>query len=109
VTAEQVVAQLEASDPGVHRATVYRTLDVLSELGIASNAHVTGGANVYHLASSPAGHEHLHAHCRVCGSVVVLPADALDGLVERARRVAAFRVEASQSTLVGTCAACAER
>ncbi|MGX5697588.1 Fur family transcriptional regulator [Agromyces soli] len=106
LTAEQVVSALESTDPGVHRATVYRTLDVLAELGIVSSVHVSGGANLYHLAASPAGHEHLHAHCRSCGAVVVLPADALDAVVERAHRLAGFRLEASQSTLVGTCARC---
>lgn len=69
LSADSVVALLESTDPGVHRATVYRTLDVLADLGIVSHRHAGGGATVYHFAADPAGHEHLHAHCRECGEV----------------------------------------
>jgi len=108
LSADQVVARLESSDPGVHRATVYRTLEVLTDLGIVSQVRGAGAASLYHFASPPAGQEHLHAHCRVCGDVVVLPADALDEVTQHIRHLTGFRLEASQSTLAGVCERCQE-
>jgi Fur family ferric uptake transcriptional regulator len=106
LSADQVVAALESSHPLVHRATVYRTLDVLAELGVVSHLHATGGATHYHLAASPAGHEHLHAHCRSCGAVIVIPVDALASASARIADETGFRIEPHQSTLVGVCREC---
>lgn len=107
LTADEVSTLLEGTD--VHRATVYRTLDVLAAAGVVSHRHIAGGAARYHLASAAAGAEHLHGHCRGCGTVVVLPADALAGAAARLREAAGFRLEAEQSTLVGLCSDCAAR
>lgn len=108
VSADQVATLLEASRPVVHRATVYRTLDVLAELGIVSHIHSGSGATAYHLAASPEGHEHLHAHCRSCGAVIVIPADALADASARVARETGFTIEAQQSMIVGVCASCVE-
>jgi Fur family ferric uptake transcriptional regulator len=107
VSADQVVAMLESSHPDVHRATVYRTLDLLADLGVVSHLHASGGATVYHLVAARAGHEHLHAHCRLCGAVAVIPADALAAASERVAKDTGFQIEPAQSTLVGVCADCA--
>ncbi|MBO9578931.1 MAG: transcriptional repressor [Microbacteriaceae bacterium] len=101
-TAEQLAAAL----PDVHRATVYRTVERLAELGIATSMH-TGGGTAYHLAVTPTGHEHLHARCRACDRIVVLPADSLQTAVERLGRARLFRLEPDHSELVGLCEDCA--
>ncbi len=108
VSADHVVALLEHGDPRVHRATVYRTLEVLAERGIVSSLHTAGGATAYHLATPAPGHEHLHAYCRVCGDVVVIPADCLDEAVREVTRVSGLTIDPQQSTLIGVCARCAE-
>lgn len=108
VSADQIVALLEREHPGVHRATVYRTLDMLAAHDIVSFVHGPGGASLYHLAATTAGHEHLHAHCRVCGEVVVVPADSLDGASAAALRASGFSIDPLRSTLVGVCADCTE-
>lgn len=107
LSADHVVALLEHGDPRVHRATVYRTLEVLADTGIVSSAHSPGGATTYHLATPSPGHEHLHAHCRICGDVVVIGADCLDEVARTVARDSGLRIEPQQSTLVGVCARCA--
>ncbi|WP_404433854.1 transcriptional repressor [Microbacterium lacus] len=106
LSADQVVADLEKVAPDVHRATVYRTLEMLADLGVLSHLHSTGGATVYHFASSPEGHEHLHAQCRVCGAIIVIPADALAEASVRVSRATGFAIDGPQSTLMGVCAEC---
>jgi Fur family ferric uptake transcriptional regulator len=105
LTADEVSALLEGND--VHRATVYRTLDVLSATGVVSHRHAAGGATRYHLAATVQGAEHLHGHCLGCGTVVVLPADALDAAAVRLQERSGFRLDIHQSTLTGLCEACA--
>ncbi|MET0811664.1 MAG: transcriptional repressor [Microbacterium sp.] len=105
LSADEVAALVDGDD--VHRATVYRTLEMLTDAGVVSHRHVAGDAARYHLAATGAGSEHLHGHCRECGRVVVLPPDAFDHAVEVLRRDAGFALEVRQSSFVGLCAACA--
>lgn len=106
LTADEVAALLEGSD--VHRATVYRTLDLLVDAGVVSHRHVAGGAARYHLATSPDGSAHLHGHCRSCGRVVVLRADAFDDVARALQRNDGFVLDVQQSAFAGVCAQCAE-
>ncbi|GAA2924325.1 hypothetical protein GCM10020221_20370 [Streptomyces thioluteus] len=48
---------------GVNISTVYRTLELLEELGLVSHAHLGHGAPTYHLADR---HDHIHLVCRDC-------------------------------------------
>ena len=101
-TAEQVVTAVEQSPADVHRATVYRTLETLVALGIVTHVHVGHGGTAYHLAEQ----SHLHAQCHHCGSVVDVPADALDQVRAVLRDVAGFELEPSHVALSGRCADC---
>ena len=101
-TAEQVVAEVEAADPTVHRATVYRVLDTLTTVGIVSHLHVSHGATTYHLGEP----SHLHAHCGSCGAVLDLPEDLLDPVRTRLLVEHGFALDASHIALSGRCASC---
>ena len=50
----------------VNASTVYRTLEVLEELGLVRHTHLSDRAPTYH---STREHEHIHVVCRGCGSV----------------------------------------
>jgi Fur family transcriptional regulator, ferric uptake regulator len=110
LAADEIVARAEASAPGVHRATVYRALSALGELGLVTHTHVGGAATVYHLALPPAttGHSTPHAHlqCTNCQAVIDIPADALDSLINRVDRDVGFLIEPHHAALLGLCADC---
>src|SRR5690606_19971284 len=80
LSAEAVLARVSAHDPGVHRASVYRTLEALSALGVVQHVHVTQGGTAYHLVRGE--QRHLHAQCHVCGAVLDLPGDLLADVEE---------------------------
>ena len=63
LAADEIVARAEASAPGVHRATVYRALATLGELGLIIHTHVGGSATVYHLALPAAADANLISPC----------------------------------------------
>ena len=111
LAADEIVARAETSAPGVHRATVYRALSTLGELGLVTHTHVGGAATVYHLAllapaddAAPAPHAHLQ--CGNCQAVIDIPVDALDSLISRVDREIGFLIEPHHAALLGVCADC---
>lgn len=101
-TAEEVIASVEDAPGEVHRATVYRTLETLTALGIVTHVHVGHGGTAYHLTEGP----HLHAQCNNCGAVVDVPDNLLDGARTRLLDVAGFRIDPSHVALSGHCRTC---
>jgi Fur family transcriptional regulator, ferric uptake regulator len=111
LAADEIVARAEASAPGVHRATVYRALSTLGELGLITHTHVGGSATVYHLAvpevsAKAASSPHAHLQCTNCQAVIDVPADVLDSLINRVDREVGFLVEPHHAALLGLCSDC---
>ena len=111
LVADEIVARAEASAPGVHRATVYRALSTLGELGLITHTHVGGSATVYHLAvpepsARAASSPHAHLQCTSCQAVIDIPADVLDSLISRVDSEVGFLVEPHHAALLGLCAEC---
>lgn len=104
LSAEQLVAELAATNSSVHRSSVYRALDALCALGVVQHIHLGHGSVAYHLTGDG---PHLHAQCRRCGVVQDLPADLLDAVAERLARERAFTLDAAHVALSGLCAGCA--
>ena len=78
-TPEQVCEQVQRVAPSLNLSTVYRTLELLEDLGVVTHTHLGHGPPTY----QPAAHaDHLHLVCRRCGAV-----DESD--VEHARALAA--------------------
>ncbi|KAA9149255.1 transcriptional repressor [Microbacterium lushaniae] len=105
LTADEVVNLVADSD--VHRATVYRTLDLLAASGVVSQRRTAGGATGYHLAATGPGRVHLHGHCIDCGAVVMLPLGAFRSLSNQLRATTGFVLTPDRSALAGRCASCA--
>lgn len=110
LTADEIVALAEASAPGVHRATVYRALSTLGELGLVTHTHVGGSATVYHLAlpapTDNASAPHAHLQCSDCQAVIDIPVDVLDSLISRVDREVGFQIEPHHAALLGLCVDC---
>jgi Fur family transcriptional regulator, ferric uptake regulator len=104
LSAEAVLARVCDADPSVHRASIYRTLETLSELGVVQHVHVGHGGTAYHLVDGERGH--LHAQCRRCGTVHDLPPDLLDEVGAVLIRRHGFRLDAGHVALSGVCAHC---
>lgn len=106
-SAEQLAEEIRTRYPTVHRATVYRTLETLADLGVVREVQVGGRARAYHLADAGPEHEHLHASCRECGRIIDLPSDLLDPVARRLAREWEFDLDPPRLALAGICRACA--
>ena len=107
--AVEISAEVERRYPGVHLATVYRTLDVLTVLGVVTHVHMSHGAAAYHLTGTGSGKEHLHAQCRICGRVFDLPANMLDQIRGRLATDNDFDLDPNHVALSGACRGCKGR
>jgi Fur family ferric uptake transcriptional regulator len=105
--AAEIVNQAATKAPGVHRATVYRALSTLCDLGLVTHTHLANAGSVYHLQPADRErHSHAHLQCSGCGTLFDLPADALEPLVRRVNRELGFTLEPQHAALLGVCAAC---
>jgi Fur family ferric uptake transcriptional regulator len=106
VTGSELVERCRAVDPTTIPSTVYRTLDVLEELGLVRHGHGAGGREEFHVL--PAA-EHGHLHCGTCGQTWEIEADEAATLIDSIRASRGFAVDLSHVTIVGRCAACRAR
>jgi Fur family ferric uptake transcriptional regulator len=98
-TPEEIAASAGQVDP----ATVYRTLELLEELGLVGHTHLGHGAPSY----QPVEDQHSHVVCHSCGGVVDADPAVVDDLVRRLYAENGFVVDRSHLTVFGRCAACA--
>lgn len=103
-TADQIRAAVAERAVGVNITTVYRTLELLEELGLVAHAHLSHGAPTYHPTG---GDQHVHLVCHVCGTIGELPRAALGQLVLDLDREHGFRLDLGHAALFGTCRRCA--
>jgi Fur family ferric uptake transcriptional regulator len=102
-TPDQVHAAVARTAAGVNVSTVYRTLELLEELGLIRHTHLTHGAPTYHAATED---QHVHLVCRDCGAVDEVAPAVLDDLVSTLRAGRGFRVDVGHVALFGQCAGC---
>ncbi len=93
----------EVRETGINTSTVYRTLEVLEELGLVRHTHLSDRAPTYHASSAP---EHLHVVCRACGAVRSVPPEVADPMVEVLVEQYGFVVDVAHLALFGTCTSC---
>jgi len=103
VTGAELVERCRAVDPATIPSTVYRTLDVLEEIGFVSHSHTADGREQFHVLPVV---EHGHLECRRCHDSWEIPADEAAELVAALERSRGFSVDLSHLSILGLCATC---
>ena len=105
VTGAELVERCRAVAPDTIPSTVYRTLDVLEELGVVRHSHGSDGREEFHVL--PAA-EYAHLYCRGCGGTWELAAghEAVIETVAAFDRRQGFTVDVSHLSVTGLCANC---
>ena len=105
ITGSELVDRCRDLDPATTPSTVYRTLDVLEELGVVSHSHMLDGREEFHVRSTA---EHGHLVCDACGASWELSVAEARPVVRTMKRSRDFDVALGHLTIVGRCAACRE-
>ncbi len=103
VTGSELVERCRERDPDATPSTVYRTLDVLEELGYLQHSHSASGREEFHVFPEI---EHAHLQCRTCGRIWEMDAPTARALVAPLERRTGFRADLGHLTLSGLCADC---
>ncbi len=104
-TPDEVFAEVHAQSSAVNVSTIYRTLEVLEELGLVRHAHLSDRAPTYH---SVTDHEHFHLVCRNCHRVVSVDPEVVAPLAERLERDQGFVIDIGHLAVFGRCTDCEE-
>ena len=102
-TPDEIAELVRRTASGINISTVYRTLELLEELGLVTHTHLGHGAPTYH-ASTDA--DHLHLVCRRCGGVEEMAPEVLDAAVRQIATDHGFAVDVGHFAIYGTCADC---
>jgi Fur family ferric uptake transcriptional regulator len=91
-------------NPGIGLVTIYRTLEMLAELGLICEMHAGGSCRSY-LMRRPSEHHH-HLICSDCGTVIDFTDCDLGGLERRLAKETSFKISGHLLEFLGQCRKC---
>jgi len=103
ISAEEIFAKLKAKYPYANISTVYRTLELLKQLGLAAQIDIGDGISRYH-AKEHSRHHHLV--CNKCGTVIELPESDLEPLQKALMKSCGFKADLKHLAIFGLCNTC---
>lgn len=110
LTAEEIYDYVKETYPEIGLATVYRTIQLLSELNLIEKLNLEDGYVRYEMGKgdrdSSGGHRHHHLICLECDGIFSFQYDLLDALEEKIYETRGFKVEDHEVKLFGYCKRC---
>ena len=103
ISAEEIYAQVAARYPQVNISTVYRTLELLKQLGLIYETDLGEGRVRYHPEDK--GHHH-HLVCQNCGAIIDIDESALAGLKDVLLDQYDFNAQLRHVAIFGLCGNC---
>lgn len=102
-TAADLVAEARERRLAIGRATIFRALDLLAELGLVERLDLPSGDHAY-VACEP--HHHHHVICSRCGRSAEIADEGLRAVVERVGAETGYSIDAHRLELFGLCPRC---
>ncbi|MCX6004759.1 MAG: Fur family transcriptional regulator [Chloroflexi bacterium] len=103
ISAEEIFNKLKEKYPYANISTVYRTLELLKELGLAAQIDIGDGIARYHAKEHS---KHHHLVCNKCGTIIDLPETELVPLEKALLRNCRFKADLSHLAIFGICSNC---
>lgn len=109
LSAEQIFLLVKDKEPEIGLATVYRTLELLSELKVVDKINFGDGVSRYDLRKEGVQHFHHHLVCLECGSVEEIIEDLLGDVEKVVAEKWGFEVRDHRLTFHGICRVCQQK
>jgi len=100
---DQIAERVQQRNPTVSLSTIYRTLELLKELGLVRENHLPGEQPHYEAAE---GYAHHHLVCRNCRAIIHLDDDLLGDLADRLQAQYGYHSLTLDLVAAGYCDAC---
>jgi Fur family ferric uptake transcriptional regulator len=104
ISADSLYRKVSARDPRIGLVTVYRTLKLLMEAGLAHERQFGEGRALFEHASSDRHHDHMI--CTRCGKITEFENHQIETLQEQVARKFRFTIQHHKLELYGLCRAC---
>lgn len=102
-TPDEILIEVQRTAQAVNASTVYRTLDLLEELGLVTHAHLGHGAPTFHPVTDD---PHIHLVCSRCHGIEEVETTMLATLADELTRSRGFSVDVGHVALTGLCSTC---
>lgn len=106
LSAEEIYMLVKAKNTGIGLATVYRTLEILTELQVINKLTFQDGIARYDLNLNNEKHQHHHLLCMKCGKIEEVKNDMLLEIEQEIEREYQFIVKDHRLTFHGYCKVC---
>ena len=104
-TADEIDAEIAKEHPHISRATVYRNLNLLAELGEIRKLEIPGAADRFDHRC----HDHCHVRCETCGRVFDVDMEYVAGLEQNIRDAHGFAFSGYDILFRGICPECRKK
>jgi Fur family ferric uptake transcriptional regulator len=105
ISADEIISRVQQRMPGVNKSTIYRTLEILEQLGAVYKSD-SSDRFIYHHAEE--GHHH-HLVCVKCGKTEECPEDLFSKIEESLTRKYGFQANFQHQVINGLCIQCRKR
>ncbi len=106
LSSEEIFNIVKVTNPEIGLATVYRTLQLFTRLGILSRLNLDDNISRYELILEDEAHTHHHLICDRCGKIYEVHEDLLDALEQHVKEKYGFEVRNHKLKFFGVCSNC---
>ena len=106
VSIDELVGHVRKSKGSIGHATVYRTMRLFVDSGIAAERHFLDGPARYETAEVLDDDHHDHLICTICNAIVEFENDEIEELQEQVAREFGFKLTSHKMELYGICTDC---
>ncbi|WP_457622684.1 Fur family transcriptional regulator [Persephonella sp.] len=103
---EDLVHKIKTKNMSVSRATVYRTLNILKEMGLVNEVIKYGNKTIYEVALKE---HHDHLICKKCGKIIEFHSDEIEKLQDKICNKYDFKPEFHRLEIFGICKECRQK
>ena len=103
---EEIYDLVKVQCPDIGLATVYRTLQILDEMGLILKINLDDGCSRYEYNHHQDDHQHHHLICQNCGKIIEVGEDLLEPLEEQITEKYQFTITDHKVKFFGLCAKC---
>jgi len=106
LTTEEIYDLVKVNCPEIGLATVYRTVQLLEEMGVLYKLDLDDGCCRYELCDEDESHQHHHLICQNCGKVIEVEGDLLEELEQGIEKKYNFKIKNHSLKFYGICDNC---
>lgn len=106
VSIDELLRRVRADHPNVGYATVYRTLRLLKQVGVADERHFGDGKTLFEPIT---GDHHDHLICQRCHTIVEFENDEIEALQASVAASHGFKMTGHKMEIYGICPACQKK